>query len=1264
MKFSLFCLMSLLMADVCSAGRIWQDVIARMRKRRSVAPAGFLDIHVRSEGCNDPGKAPNTCGIAYIKVNGRDHSPHVRGHNVVVVDATTGAVTGTASFDTHGDSGAGNRLRDYLNGIHGDKIACVAVQDEGSRYVSAAFDALKRLGATDPILTDFRGSFAFCGYARVKKPSWVAQQQANSGQGPSVISFKVPFTPHPYVDVHVRSEGCEDPGKAPNTCGIAYINVDGTERSLRRRGHNVVIVDAGTGSVLDVKSFDTHGDNNAGNGLRDYLNGVRGNKIVLIAVQDEGTKFLSPAVDAIKGVGGVDPVMIEYRGSFALVGYADAATNRPVWIAQQVRGRAQGPSVISSRIPLSPSRPPSVDVDVRSEGCNDPQKTPNTCGIAYIRVNGKDHSPHIRGHNVVVLDEATGSVLDAKAFDTHGVGSAGNSLRDFLNNIQENKIVLVAVQDEGSRYMSSAVDALKRLGAVDPVTPDHRGSYALVGNPRTVSPPWITQQRRLSAEGPSEININIPLSSNCLGALGSENGGIPDGQLSASTEWDAHLNIPMGRLRSARSWSARVNDANQWYQVDLGSEYTKVTGTATQGRGDHPQWVTKYKLQYSKDGVNFNYYREQGAVKEFLANTDQHTVVYHVLIPPIMARYIRFKILTWHGHISMRAEVYGCPGCRQALGMENGVISDEQISASSQWDANHAAVQGRLHFKAGGGKQGAWSARANDVNQWLQIDLGNMYTKVTRVASQGRQGSNQWVTKYKLQYSTDGVNFQYYKDEGQAADKEFLGNADQNTVVYHALYPAVSARYIRFRPLVWHNHVSMRVEVYGCQGCRDALGMESGVITDGQISASSQWDANHAAVQGRLHFKAGGGKQGAWSARTNDVNQWLQINLNGYVTLTHVASQGRNAHDQWVTKYKLQYSTDGTNFQYYQEQGKDKEFPGNTDRDTVVSHQLNPPVEARFVRFRPVTWKNHISMRVELYGCASVSPDHCANSPCQNEATCVNLQAGYRCDCKTGYSGDNCETDINECAPAPCQNGGTCVDLVGSYRCDCKTGYSGTNCETDVNECAPAPCQNGGTCVDLVGSYRCDCKTGYSGDICQTDINECAPAPCQNGGTCVDLVGSYRCDCKTGYSGNDCETDINECAPAPCQNGGTCVDLVGSYRCDCKTGYSGNNCQTDINECSPDPCQNGGTCVDLVGSYRCDCKTGYSGTNCETDINECAPAPCQNSGTCVDLVGSYRCDCKTGYSGNNCETDINECSPDPCQNGGTCVDLAKANIGA
>ena len=48
--------------------------------------------------------------------------------------------------------------------------------------------------------------------------------------------------------------------------------------------------------------------------------------------------------------------------------------------------------------------------------------------------------------------------------------------------------------------------------------------------------------------------------------------------------------------------------------------------------------------------------------------------------------------------------------------------------------------------------------------------------------------------------------------------QEFVGNADQDTVVYHELSHAIRARYIRFRPTGWHGHISMRVEVYGCKG--------------------------------------------------------------------------------------------------------------------------------------------------------------------------------------------------------------------------------------------------------------------------------------------------------------------------------------------------------------------------------------------------------------------------------------------------------------
>lgn len=102
--------------------------------------------------------------------------------------------------------------------------------------------------------------------------------------------------------------------------------------------------------------------------------------------------------------------------------------------------------------------------------------------------------------------------------------------------------------------------------------------------------------------------------------------------------------------------------------------------------------------------------------------------------------------------------------------MESRFISDAQISASSQWDGNHAAVQGRLHFKAGGGKQGGWSARFNNQNQWLQVDLGSE-NSVKAIGTQGRNAADQWVKSYKLQYSSDGVSFLSYKEPGSSADK-------------------------------------------------------------------------------------------------------------------------------------------------------------------------------------------------------------------------------------------------------------------------------------------------------------------------------------------------------------------------------------------------------------------------------------------------------------------------------------------------------------
>jgi len=40
-----------------------------------------------------------------------------------------------------------------------------------------------------------------------------------------------------------------------------------------------------------------------------------------------------------------------------------------------------------------------------------------------------------------------------------------------------------------------------------------------------------------------------------------------------------------------------------------------------------------------------------------------------------------------------------------------------------------------------------------------------------------------------------------------------------------------------------------------------------------------------------------------------------------------------------------------------------------------VSHDLNPPVTARYIRFQPIASRNWVAMRVELYGCQGIAQE-------------------------------------------------------------------------------------------------------------------------------------------------------------------------------------------------------------------------------------------------------------------------------------------------
>ncbi|XP_066270084.1 uncharacterized protein [Branchiostoma lanceolatum] len=371
----------------------------------------------------------------------------------------------------------------------------------------------------------------------------------------------------------------------------------------------------------------------------------------------------------------------------------------------------------------------------------------------------------------------------------------------------------------------------------------------------------------------------------------------------------------------------------------------RVTGTIIQGRLNTEQRVTSYKLQYSMDGIIWTAYAgSDDSEMDFAGNVDRSTPVTNLLNNPVDARYVRFLPQTWNHVMSMRAEIVGCNTtavlpCLYLLGMESGAIPDDSITASSvHYEPGYEPYRGRLYGVAG---EGAWRSKYNRIGEWLQVDLGEM-KRVTGTIIQGWNGTDNWVTSYKLQYSTDRITWTTYAGSDES-DMIFQGNVDSSTPVTNLLNNPVDARYVRFVVQSRTILIAMRVEIVGCYttavppACPYMLGMESGAIPDGSITASSFGNSYEP-----YHGRSNGAS--AWMAKSHTIGEWLQVDLGEMKRVMGTIIRARPNTGMWV-------------------------FPGNVDRYTPVTNLLNNPVDARYVRFLPQTWESHVSMGVEIVGC-------------------------------------------------------------------------------------------------------------------------------------------------------------------------------------------------------------------------------------------------------------------------------------------------------
>ncbi|KAI8515802.1 hypothetical protein Bbelb_066150 [Branchiostoma belcheri] len=264
--------------------------------------------------------------------------------------------------------------------------------------------------------------------------------------------------------------------------------------------------------------------------------------------------------------------------------------------------------------------------------------------------------------------------------------------------------------------------------------------------------------------------------------------------------------------------------------------------------------------------------------------------------------------------------------------------------------------------------------------------------------------------------------------------------------------------------------------------------------------------------------------------------------------------------------------------------------------------------------------------------------------PCQHNGVCIpdvtkpRGQGFYTCECP-GYTGQYCETEIDECAASPCKNG-TCIDRVNGYNCTCDAGSTGPNCGINIDDlCAQGACHSGVSCINLGGGeVRCGrCPAGYFGNgyICE-DIDECADAQaygCHH--ICQNVPGSYRCTCQPGFLlvGQDC-IDLDECLVGISECSHICVNTNGSYTCLCPQdlvlGPDGKACR-DVDECLSTPCMHGGQCHNGDNQFTCTCPRGWIGEICEEDINECVLTNHGCEYQCTNTPGGYECVCPEGH---------------------------------
>ncbi|XP_022110885.1 sushi, von Willebrand factor type A, EGF and pentraxin domain-containing protein 1-like [Acanthaster planci] len=389
--------------------------------------------------------------------------------------------------------------------------------------------------------------------------------------------------------------------------------------------------------------------------------------------------------------------------------------------------------------------------------------------------------------------------------------------------------------------------------------------------------------------------------------------------------------------------------------------------------------------------------------------------------------------------------------------------------------------------------------------------------------------------------------------------------------------------------------------------------------------------------------------------------------------------------------------------------------------------------------------------------------DDCTSLPCANGAVCIDGVDAFTCQCLEGLLGlkEHCARlilmialTISVCmeqAVLISLGGGTCINGLNMYSCDCPPGYSGPECEQDINECDSHPCQNGAQCIDGVNQYQCRCRPGFVGTYCSQHaqsnfdmafrgshpsqyitlphaineplraftimmwirttategvilaytthisgqtLDDAQFAISNPGALEVSIRGHY---CSSFISVSDDHWHhlaiswdehggilkiyrdgqlrlIRKSMSSDAKIHGGGEFILGELRnsdntkSHCFTGSLSNVNLWDTALIASVIQQHAQTCgfvtpgnviaaADFMDTVFMGQIQIVTPSKCDS-VDDCASNPCASGSTCIDDVNQFICQCPLGFTGQRCQTNIDDCGTDssPCDNGGTCVD--------